>query len=161
MAATAPCGKRGIEFARTAAGNQLFTYLETERIHNRLKVIIYKITKALTRLSEFLVAFGPMGLFAVALLDSTFVPLPSSADALMILLATANPRWMVLYAFLATAGSTLGCLILYFISRRAGSLAEATPLSFQTLCDHGGRVSLWPRPLRGRDLCRPRLSLPA
>ena len=68
-------------------------------------------------------ALGPLGLFTVALLDSTFVPLPSSADALMILLTTANPRWMLLYATLATAGSTIGCVILYYVSRRAGSRA--------------------------------------
>ena len=59
----------------------------------------------------------------VALLDSTFVPLPSSADALMLLLSTTNPNWMLLYAFMATAGSALGCLILYLISRRAGARA--------------------------------------
>ncbi len=82
-----------------------------------------KITDFLARLSEYFIALGPFGLFAVALLDSTFVPLPSSADALMILLTTANPRWMVLYATIATAGSTIGCVILYYISRRAGSRA--------------------------------------
>jgi membrane protein YqaA with SNARE-associated domain len=73
--------------------------------------------------SEYLITFGAFGLFAVALLDSTFVPLPSSADALMILLTTAHPRWMVLYAFMATAGSALGCWILYLVSRRAGGRA--------------------------------------
>ena len=74
-------------------------------------------------MSEYLITFGAVGLFAVALLDSTFVPLPSSADALMLLLTTAHPRWMVLYAFMATAGSALGCWILYLISRRAGHRA--------------------------------------
>jgi membrane protein YqaA with SNARE-associated domain len=88
-----------------------------------LKSFIHPITKALTRVSEYLVTFGPFGLFAVALLDSTFVPLPSSADALMLLLSTTSPRWMVLYAFMATAGSAIGCWILYLISRRAGSRA--------------------------------------
>ena len=81
------------------------------------------ITKALTRVSEFLITFGAFGLFAVALLDSAFVPLPSSADALMLLLSTAHPRWMPLYAFMATAGSAIGCWILYLISRRAGARA--------------------------------------
>jgi membrane protein YqaA with SNARE-associated domain len=79
--------------------------------------------QALTRLSDYFVALGPLGLFTVALLDSTFVPLPSSADALMILLTTTNPRWMVVYAALATAGSTIGCVILYSVSKRAGSRA--------------------------------------
>ena len=80
-------------------------------------------TKWLTRLSEYLITYGAFGLFAVALLDSTFVPLPSSADALMLLLSTTNPSWMLLYAFMATSGSALGCWILYLISRRAGARA--------------------------------------
>lgn len=41
----------------------------------------------------------------------------------MILLTIAHPRLMILYAALATAGSTIGCVILYYISRRAGSRA--------------------------------------
>ena len=79
--------------------------------------------KWLTRLSEYLITFGAFGLFAVALLDSTFVPLPSSADALLLLLSTTYPSWMLLYAFMATAGSALGCWILYLVSRRAGARA--------------------------------------
>ena len=82
-----------------------------------------RLSDKLTRLSDFLVTFGPFGLFVVAVLDSSFVPLPSSADALMLLLTTAHPRWMVFYALVATAGSTLGCFILYSVSRRAGSRA--------------------------------------
>lgn len=81
------------------------------------------ITDRLTRLSDFFIALGPFGLFAVALLDSTFVPLPSSADAVMILLTIAHPRLFVVYALLATAGSAVGCVILYYVSRRAGSRA--------------------------------------
>lgn len=88
-----------------------------------MKSFLAPITKALTRLSEYLITFGAFGLFAVALLDSTFVPLPSSADALMVLLSTTYPSWMLLYAFMATSGSALGCLILYLVSRRAGSRA--------------------------------------
>jgi membrane protein YqaA with SNARE-associated domain len=88
-----------------------------------LKSFLHPVTKSLTRVSEYLVTYGAFGLFTVALLDSTFVPLPSSADALMLVLSTANPRWMMLYAFMATAGSALGCWILYLISRRAGARA--------------------------------------
>lgn len=88
-----------------------------------LKLLLQQATGKLARLTEFFIALGPFGLFAVALLDSSFVPLPSSADALMILLTTAHPRLMILYAILATAGSTIGCVILYYVSRRAGSRA--------------------------------------
>ena len=41
----------------------------------------------------------------------------------MLLLAVAHPSWMIIYALLATSGSAIGCLILYYISRRAGSRA--------------------------------------
>ena len=88
-----------------------------------MKSVLHPVTKWLTRLSEYLITYGAFGLFAVALLDSTFVPLPSSADALMLLLSTTNPSWMLLYAFMATSGSALGCWILYLISRRAGARA--------------------------------------
>ncbi len=88
-----------------------------------MKSFIQPITKGLTRVSEYLVGFGAFGLFALALLDSTFVPLPSSADALMLLLSAAHPHMMVIYALMATAGSAIGCWILYLISRRAGTRA--------------------------------------
>lgn len=41
----------------------------------------------------------------------------------MIVLSTAHPSWMLLYAFMATAGSAVGCWILYLVSRRAGARA--------------------------------------
>ncbi|HET9478196.1 MAG TPA: VTT domain-containing protein [Pyrinomonadaceae bacterium] len=88
-----------------------------------MKSFLSPITKALGRFSEYLITYGAFGLFIVALLDSTFVPLPSSADALMLVLSTAHPSWMLLYAFMATAGSALGCWILYVVSRRAGARA--------------------------------------
>jgi len=82
-----------------------------------------KVSHALARLSDYFVALGPFGLFAVSLLDSAFVPLPSSADALMLLLSAAHPQLMIVYALLATAGSAIGCVALYYISRRAGGAA--------------------------------------
>src|SRR5829696_846001 len=98
------------------------TKFQSERIPC-LKSLLHPVTKSLTRLSEYLITFGAFGLFAVALLDSTFVPLPSSVDALMLLLSATYPSWMLLYAFMATSGSALGCLILYLISKRAGARA--------------------------------------
>lgn len=88
-----------------------------------MSLFLLPFTKKLGRFTEYLITYGAFGLFIVALLDSTFVPLPSSADALMLVLTTAHPSWMLFYAFMATAGSALGCWILYVISRRAGSRA--------------------------------------
>lgn len=85
-----------------------------------MKLLWHKIAGALAQASQYLLTWGAFGLFTIALLDSAMVPLPGGADAIMILLTTARPAWMVLYALAATAGSVIGCVILYFISRRAG-----------------------------------------
>ncbi len=88
-----------------------------------MKWLIRKITNGLTAVKDFLIPFGVFGLFAIALLDSALIPLPGGPDAVMILLSTQNPARMPLYALGATAGSVVGCLILYYISRRAGRRA--------------------------------------
>ena len=82
-----------------------------------------KVTRHLDRFGNYFMAFGAPGLFVLCLLDSTFVPLPTFADLLLIGLSMKNPHWMPLYVFLAVLGSTIGCLILYYVSRRAGSRA--------------------------------------
>ena len=88
-----------------------------------MKWLLRKITNGLGAVSQFLVAYGALGLFAVALLDSALVPLPGGADAVMLLLSAAQPSRMPLYAAAATLGSTAGCVILYYVSRRAGRRA--------------------------------------
>jgi membrane protein YqaA with SNARE-associated domain len=88
-----------------------------------LKWLLRKITNGLTTVKDFLVPFGALGLFTIALLDSALIPLPGGPDAVMILLSTQNPARMPLYALGATAGSVAGCIILYYISRRAGRSA--------------------------------------
>jgi membrane protein YqaA with SNARE-associated domain len=70
-----------------------------------------------------LIAYGAFGLFAISLLDSAFIPLPSGPDLIMITLSAADHSRMLLYALAATLGSTLGCTILYAIARRAGMIA--------------------------------------
>ena len=88
-----------------------------------MKWLLRKITNGLTSVKDFLVPFGAFGLFAIALLDSALIPLPGGPDAVMLLLSAQNPARMPLYALGATAGSVLGCVILYCISRRAGRRA--------------------------------------
>ncbi len=86
---------------------------------------MHKIANGLGIVSQYLLAYGAFGLFTIALLDSMFLPLPSGTDAVMILLSTARPQWMLLYAAAATLGSVIGCVMLYYISQRAGSRALA------------------------------------
>ena len=88
-----------------------------------MKWLLRKITNGLTSVKDFLVPFGAFGLFAIALLDSALIPLPGGPDAVMLLLSTQNPARMPLYALGATAGSVVGCVILYYISKRAGRRA--------------------------------------
>ena len=90
-----------------------------------MKLFLLSLGNFLAKVSKYIAAFGGPGLFVLCLLDSTFVPLPSSADALLLLLSMTNPHWMPLYVFLAVLGSTIGCVILYYVSRRAGSRALA------------------------------------
>ena len=82
-----------------------------------------KITGGLSSVKDFLIAYGSLGLFAIALLDSALVPLPAGPDVVMILLTLRNPSWMLVYAAAATVGSVAGCVILYYISRKAGRRA--------------------------------------
>ena len=103
-----------------------------------MKWLLRKITNGLNHVTAFLVSFGAAGLFAIALLDSALIPLPGGPDAVMLVLSTREPSWMPVYALAATAGSVIGCLILYYISRRAGRRAlEKFPPSKQA------RVKEW------------------
>jgi membrane protein YqaA with SNARE-associated domain len=86
---------------------------------------LHKIGEKLDTFAKYLQSFGPTGLFVIAMLDSAFVPLPGGPDAVMLLLSTPpeNHAWMPLYALGATAGSVIGCMVLYYVSRRAGRSA--------------------------------------
>jgi membrane protein YqaA with SNARE-associated domain len=84
---------------------------------------MHKITNALSKLSQYLISFGPFGLFTIAFLDSVMIPMPGGVDAVLLLLAASKPSWMLIYVAAATVGSTLGCIVLYRISQRAGRRA--------------------------------------
>jgi membrane protein YqaA with SNARE-associated domain len=84
---------------------------------------MHKITALLTKFTHYLVSFGPFGLLAIAFLDSVMIPMPGGVDAVLLLLSAARPSWVLVYVAAATIGSTAGCLVLYYISRRAGHRA--------------------------------------
>ena len=90
-----------------------------------MKSLIHKITGGLGKLSHWLLSFGPFGLLAIAFLDSLMIPMPGGVDAMLLLLATARPSWMLIYVAAATIGSTAGCVGLYKISQKAGHRALA------------------------------------
>ncbi len=88
-----------------------------------MKWLLRKLGHGLASVTEYLIAFGPFGLFAIALLDSALIPLPGGADAVLFILAAARPAWWPLYVAAATLGSVGGCVVLYYLSRRAGGAA--------------------------------------
>ena len=88
-----------------------------------MKALIHKITGVLGEISQYLISFGPLGLFAIAFLDSVMVPMPGGVDAVLLLLAAARPSWLLIYVAAATIGSTIGCVALYRLSQRAGKKA--------------------------------------
>jgi membrane protein YqaA with SNARE-associated domain len=90
-----------------------------------VKWLWHKISGGLAKIAAYLVTFGAFGVFAVGALDATFVPMPGGVDAVTLLLSHQTPSHWWLYAAAATAGSVVGCVVLYHISRRAGRRALA------------------------------------
>jgi membrane protein YqaA with SNARE-associated domain len=71
----------------------------------------------LKNIGNALLAFGPAGLFVIALLDSLGVPLVGGVDALLIYVAVKTPQMAYIAAASATAGSILGNLLLFRTAR--------------------------------------------
>jgi membrane protein YqaA with SNARE-associated domain len=63
---------------------------------------------------------GGIGLFVIALLDSSFLSFPQVNDLLIIVLSTKYPARMPYYAGMTTLGSLIGCFMLYGLVRRGG-----------------------------------------
>jgi membrane protein YqaA with SNARE-associated domain len=82
------------------------------------------VLSALSRwFAENVVPYGGPGLFLLALVDSGGLPLPESVDIFLFAQTLHYPHRALLYAALATTGSLLGCLFLYWVSRKAGEAA--------------------------------------
>jgi len=81
--------------------------------------------KIFEQISQTLLAYGWAGVFAIALLDSAFVPMPSGPDLLLILGVShqSNIVGVISYVVAATLGSTIGCTLLYLMARRGGEIA--------------------------------------
>jgi membrane protein YqaA with SNARE-associated domain len=69
-----------------------------------------------------LVAYGPLGMFAIAIADTAFLPTAQAVDLLVLVQAAAAPRQAPLLLACMVAGSVAGALILWGIARSGGSL---------------------------------------
>lgn len=65
-------------------------------------------------------SLGGLGLAALALIDSSFLPLPEAVDAMLMVLAVRHPTRWLYYAAMATGGSLAGCYVLYALARSGG-----------------------------------------
>ena len=72
------------------------------------------------RVRALALAWGLPGLFVVTFLDSSFLPLPGIADALVIVMVARDPGFLLLYVVSATLGSLGGCLVLHFLGTKGG-----------------------------------------
>ncbi len=63
---------------------------------------------------------GPLGLFLVALVDSSFLSLPEINDFLVISAALADPRTVWMFVLMAALGSVVGSSILWRVGRAGG-----------------------------------------
>ena len=65
-------------------------------------------------------SLGAPGLFLISFLDSSVLTFPVINDLLLIELSIQHPARMPLYALMATLGSVLGCVLLFFIAEKGG-----------------------------------------
>lgn len=63
---------------------------------------------------------GAPGLFLISFLDSSFLTFPIINDGLLVDLSIKRPERMPLYALMATLGSILGCVLLFYVAEKGG-----------------------------------------
>ncbi len=78
------------------------------------------MSRFVERVRALALVWGAPGLFIVAFLDSSFLPLPGITDLLLIVMVTRQPQRMPLYVIGAVTGSVAGCLLMHAIGRKGG-----------------------------------------
>jgi membrane protein YqaA with SNARE-associated domain len=72
------------------------------------------------KVRAFALALGGPGLFLVAFLDSSVLPLPGITDILLVVMVTRHPGGVLWYVLATVAGSVAGCLVLHYLGRKGG-----------------------------------------
>jgi undecaprenyl-diphosphatase len=67
-----------------------------------------------------LLPYGGIGLMILAICDSSFLSLPEVNDLLLMTFSIREPASMIKFATLTTAGSVIGCALLYAVGRKGG-----------------------------------------
>jgi membrane protein YqaA with SNARE-associated domain len=71
---------------------------------------------------HWLASFGAVGMFVVAAIDTSFIPLPIPActDLLLLLLVASHPSTWLLYVFITLAGSLVGSYTSHQVGAKGG-----------------------------------------
>jgi membrane protein YqaA with SNARE-associated domain len=81
---------------------------------------LYRLHELLSSLFSLVSRFGGVGLFALTLLDASFLFIPFGPDLLLVVMAARSHEMAPFYALLAAAGSVAGCAIIDPLSRKEG-----------------------------------------
>ena len=110
-----------------------------------MKIPLLGIGGAMKSLQAALIGLGALGVFAIALLDAAFIPLPGGPDVVVMALAHHNHAMAPAYVAAAIAGSTIGSLLLYFIARKSGeaALRKFSPQKRARVEDLINRYDIW------------------
>jgi membrane protein YqaA with SNARE-associated domain len=72
------------------------------------------------KMGAFASTLGAPGLLLISFLDSSFLTFPIINDGLLVELSIKRPASMPLYALMATLGSVLGCVLLFYVAEKGG-----------------------------------------
>lgn len=71
---------------------------------------------------EVLRSIGALGVFVIAILDSSFLSIPEINDIIVVTSVAKRPDLFFYWPFLTTSGSVIGCLLLYLVARKGGQV---------------------------------------
>ena len=110
-----------------------------------MKYLFSGIGGFLKTVQAALVGLGALGILLIAFLDAGMLPLPGGPDAVVMTLSHLNHAMMPLYVLAAIVGSTLGCLIPYYIGQKTGTAAlrRFDPQKIARVSDLMDRYDLW------------------
>ncbi len=110
-----------------------------------MKIPLLSAVSAMKSLQTSLVGLGALGVFAIALLDAAFIPLPGGPDVVVMALAHHNPAMTPAYVIAAVIGSTIGSLFLYFLALKGGkaALRKFSPQKRARVEDLVNRYDVW------------------
>jgi membrane protein YqaA with SNARE-associated domain len=87
-----------------------------------LKALKLTFAKYSALLWAALKPLGAWGVFAIAGIDGMGIPLPGAVDAVFATYVYSKPMLAWWYVIVASVGSALGCLVLYFIGYQGGEV---------------------------------------